>query len=68
MDKLSKSAEVLKLLSTKKSETLIIEGNNENYFKLITPSVKKLFPKCNENDYNVQLTAEETLNQLVKVL
>ncbi|CAF4708672.1 unnamed protein product [Rotaria sp. Silwood2] len=30
MDKLSKSVEVLKLLSTTTSETLIIKGNNEN--------------------------------------
>ncbi|CAF4569608.1 unnamed protein product [Rotaria sp. Silwood2] len=49
MDKLTKSVEVLKLLSTTTSETLIIKGNNEN-------------------DYNVPLTVEENLNQLVKVL
>ncbi|CAF3287322.1 unnamed protein product [Rotaria sp. Silwood2] len=49
MDKLSKSVEVIKLLSTTTSETLSIKGNNEN-------------------DYNVPLTVEENLNQLVKVL
>ncbi|CAF3064948.1 unnamed protein product [Rotaria sp. Silwood2] len=49
MNKLSKSVEVLKLLSTTTSETLSIKGNNED-------------------DYNVPLTVEENLNQLVKVL
>ncbi|CAF4733748.1 unnamed protein product [Rotaria sp. Silwood2] len=49
MDKLSKSVEVIKLLSTTTSETLSIKGNNEN-------------------DYDVPLTVEENLNQLVKVL
>ncbi|CAF4722685.1 unnamed protein product, partial [Rotaria sp. Silwood2] len=47
MDKLSKSVEVIKLLSTTTSETLSIRGNNEI-------------------DYNVPLTVEENLNQLVK--
>ncbi|CAF4701121.1 unnamed protein product, partial [Rotaria sp. Silwood2] len=46
MDKLSKSVEVIKLLSTTISETLSIKGNNEN-------------------DYDVPLTVEENLNQLV---
>ncbi|CAF4263201.1 unnamed protein product, partial [Rotaria sordida] len=43
-------------------------GNNENYFKLIKASVKTLFITCDENDYNVPLTAEESLNKFVKVL
>ncbi|CAF4694637.1 unnamed protein product, partial [Rotaria sp. Silwood2] len=47
MNKLYKSLEVIKLLSTTTSETLSIKGNNEN-------------------DYNVPLTVEENLNQLVK--
>ncbi|CAF1305293.1 unnamed protein product [Rotaria sp. Silwood1] len=51
MDKLSKSVEVLKLLSTTTSQTLII-------------NVEKLFTKCDENDYDVRLTAEENLNHL----
>ncbi|CAF1297667.1 unnamed protein product [Rotaria sp. Silwood1] len=51
MDKLSKSVEVLKLLSTTTSQTLII-------------NVEKLFTKCDENDYGVRLTAEENLNHL----
>ncbi|CAF5077268.1 unnamed protein product [Rotaria sp. Silwood1] len=68
MDKLSKSLEVLRLLSTTKSETLIIKGNNENYFKLVKASVETLFTTCDENAYNVRLTAEENLNKFVKVL
>ncbi|CAF5152751.1 unnamed protein product [Rotaria sp. Silwood1] len=52
MDRLSKSHEVLRLLSTTKSETLIIKGNNENYFKLVKASVETLFTTCDENDYN----------------
>ncbi|CAF1376161.1 unnamed protein product [Rotaria sp. Silwood1] len=52
MDKLSKSLEVLRLLSTTKSETLIIKGNNENYFKLVKGSVETLFTTCDENAYN----------------
>ncbi|CAF1066773.1 unnamed protein product [Rotaria sp. Silwood1] len=63
MDKLSKSLEFSKLLSTTKSETLIIKGNNENYFKLIKARVETLFTTCDENDYNVRLTAEENLNK-----
>ncbi|CAF5034031.1 unnamed protein product, partial [Rotaria sp. Silwood1] len=55
MDKLSKSVEVLKLLSTTASETLII-------------NVETLFTTCDENDYNVRLTAEESLNKFVKNL
>ncbi|CAF3966829.1 unnamed protein product [Rotaria sp. Silwood1] len=50
MDKLNKSLEFLKLLSTTASETLII-------------NVDTLFTTCDENDYNVQLTAEENLNK-----
>ncbi|CAF1442512.1 unnamed protein product [Rotaria sp. Silwood1] len=65
MDKLSKSLEVLRLLSTTTSETLIIKGNNENYFKLIKASVETLFTTCDENNYNVRLTAEENLNKFV---
>ncbi|CAF1383056.1 unnamed protein product [Rotaria sp. Silwood1] len=42
--------------------------NNENYFKLITASVEKLFTKCDENDYGVRLTAEENLIKFVKNL
>ncbi|CAF4998203.1 unnamed protein product [Rotaria sp. Silwood1] len=68
MDKLNKSLEFLKLLSTTASETLIIKGNNENYFKLIKASVETLFTKCDENDYNVRLTAEESLNKFVQNL
>ncbi|CAF1516765.1 unnamed protein product [Rotaria sp. Silwood1] len=68
MDKLSKSLEVLRLLSTTKSETLIIKGNNENYLKLIKASVETLFLTCNENDYDVRMTAEESLNKFVKNL
>ncbi|CAF3620376.1 unnamed protein product [Rotaria sp. Silwood1] len=43
-------------------------GNNENYFKLIKASVEILFTTCDENDYNVRLTAEENLNKFVKNL
>ncbi|CAF5173933.1 unnamed protein product, partial [Rotaria sp. Silwood1] len=43
-------------------------GNNENYFKLIKASVEILFTTCDENDYDVRLTADENLNQLVKNL
>ncbi|CAF5145638.1 unnamed protein product [Rotaria sp. Silwood1] len=68
MDKPNKSLEFLKLLSTTASETLIIKGNNENYFKLIKSNVETLFTTCDENDYNVRLTAEENLNKFVKVL
>ncbi|CAF5040892.1 unnamed protein product, partial [Rotaria sp. Silwood1] len=52
MDKLNKSLEFLKLLSTTSSKTLIIKGNNENYFKLVKASVETLFTTCDENDYN----------------
>ncbi|CAF5079902.1 unnamed protein product [Rotaria sp. Silwood1] len=68
MDKLNKSLEFLKLLSTTSSKTLIIKGNNENYFKLIKANVETLFTTCDENDYNVRLTAEENLNKFVKNL
>ncbi|CAF1464460.1 unnamed protein product [Rotaria sp. Silwood1] len=68
MERLSKSHEVLRLLSTTTSERLIIKGNNENYFKLIKASVETLFTTCDENDYNVRLTAEENLNKFVKNL
>ncbi|CAF1314795.1 unnamed protein product [Rotaria sordida] len=68
MNKLSKSREILKLLSTTTLETLIIKGNNENYFKLVTTSVETLFTTCDENDYDVRFTVEENLNQLVKGL
>ncbi|CAF5031843.1 unnamed protein product, partial [Rotaria sp. Silwood1] len=60
MDKLSKSLEVLRLLSTTKSETLIIKGNNENYFKLVKGSVETLFTTCDENAYNKLLMAYPT--------
>ncbi|CAF1497598.1 unnamed protein product, partial [Rotaria sp. Silwood1] len=39
-----------------------------NYFKLIKASVETLFTTCDENDYNVRLTAEESLNKFVKNL
>ncbi|CAF1499013.1 unnamed protein product [Rotaria sp. Silwood1] len=68
MDKLNKSLEFLKLLSATTSETLIIKGNNENCFKLIKASVETLFTTCDENNYDVRLTADENLNQLVKEL
>ncbi|CAF3848927.1 unnamed protein product [Rotaria sp. Silwood1] len=68
MDKLSKSVEVLKLLSTTTSETLIIKSNNENYFKLSTTSVETLFTTCDENDYNIRCAAKESLNKFVKNL
>ncbi|CAF0997220.1 unnamed protein product [Rotaria sordida] len=72
MDKLSKSLEVLKLLSTTTTlETLIIKGNNENYFKLITAIVETLFTTCNENDYdNLQkpklTTIQVELHRIIK--
>ncbi|CAF3787916.1 unnamed protein product [Rotaria sp. Silwood1] len=47
---------------------LLSRGNNENYFKLIKASVEILFTTCDENDYDVRLTADENLNQLVKNL
>ncbi|CAF4954161.1 unnamed protein product [Rotaria sp. Silwood1] len=68
MDKLNKSLEFLKLLSTTASKILIIKGNNENYFKLVKASVETLFTTCDENDYNVRLTAEESLNKFVQNL
>ncbi|CAF1429014.1 unnamed protein product [Rotaria sp. Silwood1] len=68
MDKLSKSVEVLKLLSTTTSETLIIKSNNENYFKLSTTSVETLFITCDENDYNIRFATEESFNKFVKNL
>ncbi|CAF5042804.1 unnamed protein product [Rotaria sp. Silwood1] len=55
MNKRSKSLDVLKLLSTTTSRTLII-------------NVEKLFTKCDENDYGVRLTAEENLIKFVKNL
>ncbi|CAF3889180.1 unnamed protein product [Rotaria sp. Silwood1] len=42
--------------------------NNENYFKLIKASVETLFTTCDENDYNVRLTAEENFDKFVKDL
>ncbi|CAF1367683.1 unnamed protein product [Rotaria sp. Silwood1] len=50
MDKLNKSLEFLKLLSTTASKILII-------------NVETLFTTCDENDYNVRLTVEENLNK-----
>ncbi|CAF5168867.1 unnamed protein product [Rotaria sp. Silwood1] len=43
-------------------------GNNENYIKLVKASVETFFTTCDENDYNVRLTAEENLNKFVKNL
>ncbi|CAF4207461.1 unnamed protein product, partial [Rotaria sordida] len=64
MDKLSKSLEFLKLLSKTTSE-LIIKSNDENYFKLIKASMETLFTTCDENDYNISLTAEEKFKEAV---
>ncbi|CAF3885248.1 unnamed protein product [Rotaria sp. Silwood1] len=55
MDKLNKSLEFLKLLSTTASKILII-------------NMKTLFTTCDENDYDVRLTVEENLNEFVKNL
>jgi hypothetical protein len=49
------------------SEIFLSRGNTENYFKLLTASIETLFTSCDENDYDVRLAAEETINKLVKV-
>ncbi|CAF1310094.1 unnamed protein product [Rotaria sp. Silwood1] len=68
MDKMSKSFEVLKLISTRASETLIIRSNNENHLKLVTAVMETLFTTCVKNDYDIRLATKENLNKLVKVL